>query len=477
MNPEFQRNLWLNFSTGRLIMMPAILGAIFFAVSLVPEDFEDMSLRATAEFLFVLIVIFWGTRLAARAVVGEIRDRTWDGQRMSAIAPWSMVWGKLLGSTIYVWYGGAICLALIVFTHLPDLGRALYDIAFWLSIGIFSHAIAMLTSLLAVRRDSKHMRLEVFAYQFAGLVGAWFAASLWPSRVWQDFGLEGAIPDIQWFGIGLEADLFFLLSIAAFVIWGIIGNHRLMRQELQFQNSPLVWIAFLVFMMAYVAGLADNFQLEADLTFQTRLYLAGAMASLLTYAMIFLDTKDPVLLRWIGGRFVSGSVFAAIGRLPSWFWSLGAAGVMAVLLVLFGDTIPIPDGDLDFDVQEEQELGWLVDLMAAIRQDGFFAPAALVVAAFFFIVRDVGIFLFFNAGRRLSRRGDFAALVVIFVLYVILPSIVTGMGWSQAIGWFGPFPADPQWMAVVPPLVEAVFVLTFAFIRIARVRRTVPAPA
>jgi hypothetical protein len=174
MNPEFQRNLWLNLSNGRLIMMPVVLGAIFFAASLFPSAGYE-AVRHTAQFMYVVIVVLWGTWLASRAVVGEIRDRTWDNQRMSSIPPWAMVWGKLFGSTIYIWYGGAICLVALTWANLND-GKAddvLRDLGFWITIGLFAHTVSMLASLLAARRQSRHARMQVFAYQLAGLMAFW----------------------------------------------------------------------------------------------------------------------------------------------------------------------------------------------------------------------------------------------------------------------------------------------------------------
>ena len=38
-NPEFKRNLWLSFSTHRLIAMPALLALTFLAISL--SDQQD----------------------------------------------------------------------------------------------------------------------------------------------------------------------------------------------------------------------------------------------------------------------------------------------------------------------------------------------------------------------------------------------------------------------------------------------------
>ena len=52
MNPEFRRNLWLEFTPQRLVIMPIILGLIFFAVDKVEDHRGEIlsSVRAVRVF-------------------------------------------------------------------------------------------------------------------------------------------------------------------------------------------------------------------------------------------------------------------------------------------------------------------------------------------------------------------------------------------------------------------------------------------
>ncbi len=86
LNPEFRRYIWLEISPQRLIAMPAILGAIFLLLWVSGGD--EIALRHWSLGIYLLLVLLWGPRLAASSVVSEIRARTWDWQRMSAIGPW-----------------------------------------------------------------------------------------------------------------------------------------------------------------------------------------------------------------------------------------------------------------------------------------------------------------------------------------------------------------------------------------------------
>ena len=72
----------------------------------------------------MFFVVLWGTRSAALSVVGEIRERTWDSQKLSSIGPSQMVWGKLFGATFANWFGGALCLPFILGPNGCSHGRA-----------------------------------------------------------------------------------------------------------------------------------------------------------------------------------------------------------------------------------------------------------------------------------------------------------------------------------------------------------------
>ena len=113
MNPELKRNLWLEFSLHRLVAMPAVLGLIFLGAALGTHPVSDVGVATTGLILFVGLTGVWGARRAAESVTEEFHSKTWDGQRMSAIGPWAMTWGKLAGSTSFAWYGALLCLAVV----------------------------------------------------------------------------------------------------------------------------------------------------------------------------------------------------------------------------------------------------------------------------------------------------------------------------------------------------------------------------
>jgi len=192
MNPEFQRNLWLELTPRRMILMAVVLGLCFFAAA-VTTDGAVSGPGETARWLYYLIVVVWGSRNAALSVVGEIRERTWDGQRLSSLGAGTMVWGKLFGSTLYNWFGGAICLAVIVTELLGNRGPAvaLIELVYYLAIGVIAQAVSLLASLIAAGRRQGHSRLEAFLYQAIGIAAAGAVYFVWSAA--DPAGSSGAL--------------------------------------------------------------------------------------------------------------------------------------------------------------------------------------------------------------------------------------------------------------------------------------------
>ena len=114
MNPELRRNLWLELTVHRLMAVPVALGLLFALVYKLSGPDWAGPLATTAVSLFIALAL-WGGVQAGDAVHGEVRARTWDGQRMSAIEPWAMTWGKLAGAPSFAWYGGALCMVAYLF--------------------------------------------------------------------------------------------------------------------------------------------------------------------------------------------------------------------------------------------------------------------------------------------------------------------------------------------------------------------------
>lgn len=452
MNPEFQRNVWIELTPRRLILMVVLLTLAFFAAAIAGGT--EYTLANTAQLLFYAIVVVWGSRNAALAVVGEIRDRTWDLQLLSSITPGAMMWGKLFGSTIYNWFGGLICLAVMLTQKASHDGvpAALIDLVYYVAIGVISQAAAFLASLVAVRRRQSHSRLDIFVYQTIGLLAGVAVYTIWSiADPAGSFLLRKVAGDtVTWWGRVLDRRGFLLLSLAVFTAWTLLGCYREMRLELKVQNGTLVWLAWLVFIGLYVAGfdawLTNDQTVAGWDAVALRLALAGATFTALTYLMVFLEPKDRVHFRWLGSQISSGRIGAFWSGLQAWMMSYFAAVLCTVALLV-----------------------WLHNNRPDIVEQPM-----LIAAAAGFLTRDVLIFVFMRSlpGR---RRGDFAALGILFALYVLAPAIINGLGIKNLLMLFYPFPTSPVWMGPVVAWAEGVAMAVLAFGQIALSRKPVTA--
>ena len=446
MNPEFERNLWIEMTPRRVIMMPIVLGLIFFATSSVSGNgLTEVSL--VARNLFYIIVVIWGSRAAAGAVVNELREHTWDGQRLSALSPSQMLAGKLLGVTSFQWYGGLICLALILAARFSAEGivPALSELVYFLSIGLFAQSAALFASLIAVRRRATQSRFDIFLFMVIGVVVGFAAAGLWdisyPTRLLSSVpDFAGPADRIEWWGVHAPRHGFYLVSLALFLGWSLLGNLTLLRGELQVGTGPLPWLAFSLFLIAYCAGFADGFA-SAGTGLQTlRLTIAISVAAGLTYVAVLLEPKNPVLYRWMLNELGRGRIDHVLGALQGWMLSF----VLLTGLVVYQALTFTPPG--------REIFGFTDKLLPAL------------IALYFFIARDVGIFLYFNLTPQ-QRRGDFAAVVTIGVLYLVLPTLLGGP-MSTAIPFALPYPGDNILFAVAAPAAEAAVIWSLALARL-----------
>jgi hypothetical protein len=441
MNPEFRRNVWLELSPRRLITMTAVLVLAFFASALSGTEWLPLT---TAVTLYYFIVVFWGSRNAALSVVGEIRDRTWDFQRLSALGAGQMTWGKLFGATIFNWYGGAICLVVILGYRAAHEGpvAALISLVYFVVIGLIAQSAALLSSLIAAMRRQRHTQLEVFAYQVIGILAAFFAYDVWKiADPTASFGAHLRPTDtIPWWGQDFDAHAFLLISLALFAGWTLLGCYRAMRLELKMQNGPFVWLAFLVFMGVYVAGfdawLPKTDAISVRDAVALRLALAGSTFAILTYIMVLLEPKDRVLYRWMGAELAQGHLGRIAWALQGWMMSCKAAFIVGICLI-----------------------AWLV------HEDA--TPAAMFVGSTLgFLLRDVAIFVLLQTLPG-PRRGDFAAVVTLFALYVLAPAIANGLGLNQTLVVFYPQPSAPIWLSPAVAWAEAIAMASLTIGRLA----------
>ena len=452
MNPELLRNLWLQFSLQRTLAAPLILGAIVALLAFATSGWSSIAWAAKGGFF--LIAYLWGARRAVNVLADEITAGTWDGQRMSSIAPWTMAWGKLAGGTAYVWYCAGICLLVYIIAEveLGETNDLFLKIALQVTGAVFVQAVALLLALVMVGKGRRlGRRFVAFAQGAAILFGFFGVSHLLPS-----IALRlpiGAPQTVAWFGQDFSLDQFILLTQCLFLAWTLVGVYRLMASELQVPQWPWVWMLFSLFLIAYYQGF-----LAMDSDLSLRLVAALVVAVPLYYVALFVQPHDIVRYRWLLHRGRGSKPGRTWSLMPLWAPSLVIAVIIAARLRYAQAITTMAHPELR-------------SLLAAQDVVDF---RDLTTALLFFMVRDLGIVLLLNFSTR-PRNPDLAAILYLIVLYVVGGGLAVAIGAYQLMPWFMPGAGDGL-LTVVAPLLEAVAVFALVWQRwIAQSRALQPA--
>jgi len=422
MNPEFQRNLWLEASPRRIAWAAVSLGLVYGVALLAAPDYpggKAGTLAWVGAAVFVICGWLWAARAAGTSVLGEIADRTWEFQRLSALSPWAMTWGKLAGASSLAWLCALSGLVLMTLAG----GRSGPGKVFWLltamvAAAVLLQAMSMGAALIGVRKARAEGRVARAGGVLGGLaIGGFLLLSAAGSAGFQRgagvaglsnlWGTQGVV---QWWSLEAPADTFRALALAAFAAWAMAGAWRLMRLELQMRNVPLVWPGFLVFLAIFVGGFAfPTGGLMAAL-------LAGALAvALSAYAAAFAEPADRVRLRQFASFVARSDLARAAPIAPAAIAPVALAALLAVAALV---TPRAPGAD--------------------VKPHDVWQALALIA----FVVRDLGVIAHFRFGPR-PQRGDFGAVVALALLYAaggILGRMVGGEAGSAV---FAPLPAAP----------------------------------
>ena len=442
MNPELRRNLWLQFSLLRLIIAPVAIGVVLLLVWLATSH-SERTVAVSAEWIYLLLVLLWGTRRAADLVAEETAGGTWDSQRMSALGAWQMTWGKFIGGISYVWYAagfayGARLWALTQAGPSPWQGEGAINSLQLLCIALLGQSVSFLTSLALLRKQVRRRLLGVTLSQFAGLAASGVASGHLDLSV-----LFRQMPTIDWFGWMIPGPLFALATLAIFLGWTLFGAYRLMRVELQFRSTPWAWTAFALFLMVYAEGLLFSPIREAAGGLAPWLIAPFTLGILLTYAALFFEPKDVIRYRGFWSALRAGHVVRAATLLPQW-------PPVFVLAAAFGIVLTINGGLIDL-----AGVPRLVGPDLSVQSLSLSSLRAVPLAIVFYLLRDGLIILFFNFGTR-RGRADLTAFICLALAYFPVVGILATLGATWLIPIFAPYPASSPLITIGAPLIECL---------------------
>ncbi len=474
LNPEFHRNLWIEFTPLRLLAMPVMLGLGCFAFTRMQSD-PYMALCSVSMVAFFVIVVLWGCYTAASTLQDEVRNNVWDFQRTSSIAPAKYAFGKLFGSTSYVWYFGIAVWLIFAFAFLnlskPPLpdglrmpgGLKVEDIeispaerlrdftyvSFFIFLAGFTGQVT--SFLLGCQSLAGTSRMKKLSRWRANL-GAFFVGAVAASTVYallvspffntivyqkaSSYGeyLKGTTR--FWYGHELSGLWISIISVLFILLWELVAIWRVMKRELLCKILPVAWPLFMLTFLVYVGGFAD--------TLDKGLKVTLALSLVMTYCVMFGDALEVPKYRRLAEALRLKKTAAVFENTPTW-----ALSVVFPLVLMPALLIAISDQETPARVLTTAT-GYL-SLMFFMLRDG------LAVHAIFWGTR--------------YRHARFALIAYYATIYVLLPLAVSHnyerydfdflmdstktSGKDYLNAFFSPTALDEWWISIVIPLAQS----------------------
>ena len=399
-NPELRRNLWLEITPHRLVGAPLAIALLLALIANQAGADWRGAVSAAAVVVYVAVTILWGGRKTYESIVDEVRERTWDTQRMSALSPWEMTVGKLLGSTAFNWYVGAFCLLVLLYCHDPAQARYM---ELWpapqLSIllvttTLFLHGAGLLSGLTSVRagrtvKPVRNLPLTVLALAILLMVGRLLFQRVESSIVWYDAAWS------SW--------PFTLASLLTFTAWVWLGAWRLMSDLLAVRSIPWAALAFVIFLTAYLCGFVP----DDSWSYASRYAAIGALVGgTAVYIEAWKERRDWIVVKRFLHAWRDESLQRALEATPDWL----VVAVFTLLVSLATSLLPA-----NHPIVPAMASNWMNVLTVS--------PMVMTLLMF----RDIGLLYFFSLGSR-PDRATTATLGYLAVLYVILPGLLNVVG-------------------------------------------------
>lgn len=410
-NPEFKRNLWLELSTHRLIAAPVLLSLIFFVLTQNDNDAGVGITNAIAKSIFVIATMLWGSHLAFSSVSDELQNRTWDNQRMSALSPFKLVWGKLFGATSFAWYIGLPCVVVILLTPSMTVGSNIQisntPIVVSLILGaLFAQALAFVSALTAAKNNMVVPRglSLLFLFVLMPIVGQLL------------FSAQGLTQ--QWYGQELTRHNFINASIFAFTAWAWLSCYRVMQSALQIKVKPWAMLLFVLFCAFYIQGF---YQVQSLGNFAS---IAFILAVAIAYAGAMTEKRDLVSVRRCINPWLALNPASALKETP-YFLVLVVFSLLALLLTLTGASI-----NNHFFIKN------------ALHGQPFIGLGLVVILL---MLRDIGFLYYFSLSKKPQRAvmtTTFYLIVLYFLLPLLLPKSIALIAYplmslAQSTGLYG----------------------------------------
>ena len=399
LNPELRRNLLLECNTHRFILVGGVLAGVFTLVCLYDARGSGNLVANVGLVIFVLTTMAWGSHRAGESLLDDLRERTWDAQRMSALSPWSMTWGKLAGATVIPWFAGSISLCVYFFGRQgPTVFERLEVIATCIAAGILVQSLSLIGALVGTRLD-KHGKSTLTSWATVGIL----------ALVYAYFSIYYKSTDeIQWYGTTYNRNKFLTASVFALAVWNTLGAYRLMCMELAIATRPWAWISFVFYLTIYFTGS----YIPPDCPLTRAIGLAAAMGLVVsigaTYLSAFALYRDPLTFRRLKTYVENSSQRRFFEDMPAWMASLTVAALCMLVCVA-----------MHFAPE-----------YSSLRIENVRLGA---IAIWLYAIRDLAVLFYFTYSGT-SKRVESSTIILLALLYWALPSILESTG-LQNLSW------------------------------------------
>ncbi|MDD9900797.1 MAG: hypothetical protein OXT65_07450 [Alphaproteobacteria bacterium] len=414
-SPELHRNLWQKFSTLHLVSVPFVLAMLCFIASKTDVDNPETAINGLMTVIFYLVFYVWGIYEAGTAVQDEVKSRTWDLQRMSAMSPCHLAFGKFFGVVSYTWYAGLATLAIFAYTFPlrgfsgwksstgATLEQTAYIVFFMFMIGVVGQGVAFLLSfadLSAAIKEKKKSRLPKANLPL--LVG------LFTSFTLHQFVMEGLLRGrlgteglyrynklVTWFSAEYMREDFMVFTLLFFALLIFYGIYRMMRIELMYPVWPVGWTLTALLIAGYSIGFMTVKSPTEQIVAAFMVYLMMLVAA---YGAMIKEADDWQKLGRFAARIRGRNWRGALQGAPSWVTA--AAASLACMAVM----------------------SWLAWHAHRTESDDK-ALHAIVLSAtmFLFAVRDgIVMHLIFRLSAKTARFGF---VLYYLVIYGLLPTV------------------------------------------------------
>lgn len=448
MNPELRRLMRLELSPLRLLAAPLLLGLVLIgAGGRRGAQFDWIAIFDLAFQVIALVAAFWGARRAADAVASELRERTWDAQRLSGVGPIQMTIGKLFGAPAGAWYvillAAAAQITLIALhdgapARLGPLGvfGLNYETVLAEIVSAFAlFAAAAFGAMAALGGQDRARSFDTTLFQALAVLGCLSLGSIFTAA-----GLFGG--EIAYYGAPIDRTIATTIAFAFFGLWAMLGLGHQMRKAFGAHTTAAPWILFLISLAIFVLGWTDS-----DPTF---LLLLSFMTA--SYGSALIEPHRAAPLRHWARDLVRGRPIALVNG-PAWIYAwLGVATCLIVLTPrIIQDTPLIASASPD-------------------RARIFFETENAPIAFSLFVLRDMIICLWAGLRAR-DGRGLWTAALAILALWLIPGAIFNFVGSFDIFSLFLPL----NDVSILSAGVQALAALFFARALLTRSRYIGPA--